>query len=118
MEQHCSPVGLGHMLGTTGSWLKSTGGQLGRDRGRVEGCGSVLGEQTGRGLRRQLEGIRVSDNDLSDAAVAAADWCSLSSSLTGDCGGAASVEQDYDHLWKQEKNKTNENKPNRDYSEK
>lgn len=37
------------------------------------GRGSVLKKQTGRGLHRQLEGIRVSDKDLSDAAVAVAD---------------------------------------------
>lgn len=30
-------------------------------------------KQTGRGLRRQLEGIRVLDRDVSDAAVAVAD---------------------------------------------
>lgn len=34
---------------------------------------SALKKQTGRGLHRQLEGIRVSDRDLSDAAVAAPD---------------------------------------------
>lgn len=47
------------------------------------GRGSVLKKQTGRGLHRQLEGIRVSDKDLSDAAVAVADWLSLYSSLMG-----------------------------------
>lgn len=39
--------------------------------------GGVVGlhdkQQTGRGLHRQLEGIRVLDRDLSDAAVAVAD---------------------------------------------
>lgn len=46
-----------------------------RSRAAVEGvvCWDEVGQQTGRGLHRQLEGIRVSDRDLSDAAVAAAD---------------------------------------------
>lgn len=53
----------------------------GSDAQRAEtGTGSGAGwagvcdkQQTGRGLHRQLEGIRVSDRDLSDAAVAVAD---------------------------------------------
>lgn len=40
---------------------------------RGVGGGVCDKQQTGRGLHRQLEGIRVSDRDLSDAAVAAAD---------------------------------------------
>lgn len=47
-------------------------GQREKER-ESKGRGSVLEKQTGRGLCRQLEGIRVSDKDLSDAAVAAAD---------------------------------------------
>lgn len=41
-------------------------------RGRG-GSARLTMRQTGRGLHRQLEGIRVSDRDLSDAAVAAPD---------------------------------------------
>lgn len=48
-------------------------GSVGWDGLGCGGAGVRDKEQTGRGLHRQLEGIRVSDRDLSDAAVAAAD---------------------------------------------
>lgn len=54
--------------------MEWSGGAVLVGTGRDEvGRGVRDKQQTGRGLHRQLEGIRVSDRDLSDAAVAVAD---------------------------------------------
>lgn len=54
-------------------WDKKTP-VMSRSGGAAPGGARVhVKKQTGRGLRRQLEGIRVLDRDLSDAAVAVAD---------------------------------------------
>lgn len=71
---HMRASGIKTTLSSNSAGVEWSGGAVLVGTGRDEvGRGVRDKQQTGRGLHRQLEGIRVSDRDLSDAAVAVAD---------------------------------------------